>query len=175
MLMFGTCVNASTVWDPAANGITPPAVGDWGVAANWTIGLPSVVADGKAQFNRTDATECVVSDAQTCTLFVQGDNGPGGVIRVKAGGSISTGVNWSAVGYNHTAHMIVEASGAVNFGQNMWVGLKSPSIGTLDINGGTVRPAASKGKYQGARKFISATPVCANKSLPVGRRVRPYW
>ena len=98
ILAFGASSSAATVWNPAANGITPPAVGNWNVAANWTNGLPSVVSDGKAQFYKTDAAECVVSDAQTCTYFVQGDNGPGGVIRVIADGSITTGVNWSAVG-----------------------------------------------------------------------------
>jgi len=136
---------ASTVWNPAANGIIPPAVGNWNVAANWTHGLPSVVADGKAQFYTSGAAACVVSDAQTCLYFVQGDNGPGGVIRVIAGGTLTTGVNWSAVGYNNTAHMIVETGGTVNFGQNLWIGLNSPSVGTLDINGGTVNVSGQIG------------------------------
>ena len=60
------------------------------------------------------------------------------MIRVIADGSITTGVNWSAVGYNNTARMIVETGGTVTFGGNMWVGNISPSVGTLDINGGTV-------------------------------------
>jgi hypothetical protein len=149
LLMFiltaGLSAYGSTVWDPASNGITPPAAGNWNDASNWTNGLPSVVSDGKAQFNKTDAAECLVSDAQTCTYFVQGDNGPGGIIRVIAGGSITTGTGWSAVGYNNTAHMIVETGGAVNFGGNMWIGLNSPSVGMLDINGGTVNAAGQLG------------------------------
>ncbi|AQT69810.1 Pectate lyase superfamily protein [Anaerohalosphaera lusitana] len=145
MLSIGTLSTASTVWDPASNGITPPDTGDWGVAANWTNGLPSDVTDGKAQFNRTDAAECLVTDSQTCILFVQGDNGPGGVIRVTDGGSITTGANWSAVGYNNTAHTIVETGGTINFGSHLWVGLNAPSVGTLDINGGTVNVAGQIG------------------------------
>ena len=137
--------SASTVWNPAANGIIPPAVGNWNVAANWTNDLPSVAADGKAQFYTSGAAECVVSDAQTCAYFVQGDNGPGGVIRVVGGGTLTTGAGWSAVGYNNTAQIIVETGGTVNFGQNMWVGLYSSSVGTLDINGGTVNVAGQIG------------------------------
>ena len=145
MLIVGAVAVASTVWNPASNGIVPPATGDWSHPANWTNDLPSVVTDGKAQFNVTDASECVVSNVQNCTLFVQGDNGPGGTIRVSAGGSITTGSTWSAVGYNHTAHMIVESGGTINFGQHMWVGLDSPSVGTLDINGGTVNVSGQIG------------------------------
>lgn len=138
-------VHASTVWNPSANGITPPGEGDWGNAANWSNGLPSTVSDGKAQFNVSDAADCIVSDAQSCVLFVQGDNGPGGVIRVTAGGTLTTGSNWSAVGYNNSAHMIVETGGTVNFMQNAWIGLFAPSVGTLDINGGTVNVSGQFG------------------------------
>jgi len=139
VLMLARIVSASTAWNPAGNSTYPPASGDWDVATNWTNGLPSAVADGKAQFNRSGAAECVVSNAQSCTLFVQGDNGPGGVIRIIAGGSITTGSNWSAVGYNNTAHMIVEMGGVVTCGQHLWVGSIAPSVGRLDINGGYVR------------------------------------
>jgi hypothetical protein len=145
VLFFGTSGYASTVWNPAGNGIVPPAVGNWNVAANWTNGVPVLVGDSlsygthtKAQFYTSGAAECVVSDAQACLYFVQGDNGPGGIIRVVSGGTITTGNNWSAVGYNNTAQMIVETGGTVNFGKEMLVGYNSSSVGTLDINGGTV-------------------------------------
>ena len=144
-LALGTSAYASTVWDPAANGINPPAVGNWNTAANWTNGVPVMVGDSlsygthtKAQFNKSGAAECRVTDAQSCILFVQGDNGVGGVIRVMPGGSITTGANWSAIGYNNTAHMIVEIGGTWTFGGHMRVGLNSGAEGTLDINGGTV-------------------------------------
>ncbi|MCK5563756.1 MAG: hypothetical protein KAJ07_00795 [Planctomycetes bacterium] len=137
-LVLVTSAYASTVWDPATNGITPPAVGNWNVAANWTNGLPSVVVDGKAQFFKVGAAECRVTDAQSCVFFVQGDNNVGGVIRVMSGGSITTGTVWSAVGYNNSAHMIVEVGGSLTFGGHMRIGLLSGAAGILDINGGTV-------------------------------------
>ena len=133
LLMASSAIGA-TVWNPAANGIVPPATADWGVAANWTNDVPGV-ADGKAVFNVPDAAECVVTDAQSFNQFVQGDNAPGGVIRVMDGGSLTTGAVWSAVGYNNTAHMIVDAGGTVNFGQHAWIGLNDGAVGTLDING----------------------------------------
>ena len=143
-IVFATCislffvagvVSAATVWNPAANGIYPPDAGDWGVAANWTNDVPGV-ADGKAVFNVEDAAECVVTDAQSFNQLVQGDNGPGGLVRVMDGGSLTTGVAWSAVGYNNTAHMIVETGGSVTFGEHMWIGLQEGGPGTLDIIGG---------------------------------------
>ena len=138
-LVGSNVASASTVWNPAANGIVPPATGNWGDAANWTNGLPDAV--DKAVFNVPDAAECVVTNAQSFNQFVQGDNGPGGVIRVVDGGSLTTGAVWSAVGYNNTAHMIVETGGSVTFGEHMWIGLNSGGAGTLDINGGTVNVA----------------------------------
>jgi len=87
-----------------------------------------------------------VSDAQACLYFVQGDNGAAdaGIIRIKDGGTLTTGNNWSAVGYNRTAHTIVEAGGALNFGQHMWIGLLEGAVGTLDISG-TVTVAGQLG------------------------------
>jgi len=37
--------------------------------------------------------------------------------------------------------MIVETGGSVTFGEHMWIGLTAGSVGTLDINGGTVSVA----------------------------------
>ncbi|MHC4424764.1 MAG: PEP-CTERM sorting domain-containing protein [Planctomycetota bacterium] len=140
VLLMASMASAATVWNPAANGIYPPDAGNWGVAANWTNNVPGV-ADGKAVFNVPDAAECVVTDAQSFAQLVQGDNNVGGVIRVTDGGSLTTTGGWSAVGYNNTAHMIVETGGSVSFGEHMWIGLNSGGPGTLDINGGTVNVA----------------------------------
>jgi len=145
LLLMASAASAATVWNPAANGINPPATGDWGVGANWTNDVPGVV-DEKAVFNVDGAAECVVSDAQSgFKFFVQGDNAPGGVIRVVDGGSLTTGVNWSAIGYNNTANMIVETGGSVTFGQHMWVGLLEGGPGTLDLIGGNVRVSEMTG------------------------------
>ena len=121
--------HAATVWNPAANGVFPPATGNWNVAGNWTQGLPSSVADGKAVFNVANAAECRVTNAQTCGQFVQGDNGPGGVLRVVSGGSITTSNTvWTAVGYNHTAQTIVETGGTLSCGNHLWIGLNAPPL-----------------------------------------------
>ncbi|MHC4424763.1 MAG: hypothetical protein ACYSYV_01555 [Planctomycetota bacterium] len=138
LLLMASAATAATVWNPAANEIFPPATGDWGVGANWTNDVPGVT-DGKAVFNVDGAAECVVTDAQSFDQLVQGDNGPGGVLRVVDGGSLTTGAVWSGVGYNDTAHMIVETGGSVTFGQHMWVGLQEGGPGTLDIIGGSIR------------------------------------
>ena len=149
VLLMASMASAATVWNPAANGIVPPATGDWAVAANWTNGVPVDVPDdpnGKAVFNVPDAAECVVSTAQTCNQFVQGDNGPGGVIRVVEGGSITTGSAWSGVGYNDGSYMIVETGGSITFGDHMWVGHHpGPGPGTLDLLGGHVRVSQMTG------------------------------
>lgn len=130
---------AATVWNPAANGIYPPDTGDWSTEANWTNDVPGV-QDNKAVFNVPDAAECVISEPVSVNQLVQGDNGPGGLIRVIAGGSLETGAVWSSIGYNNTAHMVVETGGSVTFGQHMWVGLlDGAGTGTLDITGGSVR------------------------------------
>ena len=34
--------------------------------------------------------------------------------------------------------MIVEAGGAVNFGEHLWIGFNAGGVGTLELNGGTV-------------------------------------
>jgi hypothetical protein len=140
LLLMASVASATTVWNPVANGIFPPATGDWGDAANWTNGLPDAVE--KAVFNVPGAAECVVTDAQSTRYFVLGDGDDGGVVRVQNGGILSqTEPHWAGVGYDSTAHMIVETGGVVNFSEHMWIGLKAGSVGTLDINGGTVNVA----------------------------------
>ncbi len=125
---------ATTVWNPAANGIVPPATGLWGDAANWTAGLPTVV--DKAVFNVPGAAEAQVSGVFSGMQVVQGDGGDGGLLRILSGGSLSTDpAQWAAVGYNNVAHTIVETGGTYNFGQHAWIGLNDGAVGTLDIYG----------------------------------------
>ncbi len=142
-LALGTSANAATVWDPASNGIYPPAVGNWNVGANWTAGVPA--SADKAQFFKTNAAECQVTDAQTFGQLVQGDNGAAdaGVIRVMSGGNLTTTAGYSAIGYNKLAKMIVETGGAVSFASHLWVGNNLGGIGTLELAGGTVSGAGN--------------------------------
>ena len=147
VLVMASMASAATVWDPA-NNPAPANRNLWEDPANWTAGVPVAVAPGevKAQFYIADTNEAWVSDAQACLFFVQGDNGAddAGIIRIKDGGTLTTGNNWSAVGYNRIAHTIVEAGGALNFGQHMWIGLLEGAVGTLDISG-TVTVAGQLG------------------------------
>ena len=117
---FVGAASATTVWNPAANGIFPPAAGDWGDANNWTNGLPDAVE--KAVFNVPGAAECQVSGTFSDFQLVQGDGNDGGVIRIMSGGTLTTKATWSSVGYNDTGHLIVEAGGTVNFGGDLWIG-----------------------------------------------------
>lgn len=148
MLMAGIATSA-TVWNPAANGIYPPNTGDWNVAANWTNGVPLTdPGDGnsKVVFNVPDAAECVVSTPVGCNQLVQGDNGPGGVLRIIDGGSLTTGSVWSGIGYNNAALAIVETGGEIVFGQHLWVGLLAgDGTGRLELLGGHVRVAEMVG------------------------------
>ena len=144
LLLMAGVASAATVWNPAANGIVPPATADWGDAANWTNEVPGV-NDNKAVFNVADAAECVVSDAQTLGDIVQGDGSDGGVIRIQNGGSITTTGGWAGIGYNSTANLVVEDGGTMNFGGHSWIGFQAGAVGTVDINGGTVNVAGMFG------------------------------
>ena len=138
-VMFGLTAGvsiASTVWDPFANGIGPaPATGNFGDALNWTAGAPGA-PDIKAVFNVPNAADAEVSGSFSGFYIVQGDNADGGVLRIKAGGSldVSSANAWAAVGYNASAHMIVDAGGTMIFNQ-AWIGFTAGGIGILDISG----------------------------------------
>jgi len=135
--VFALPAGATTLWNPAANVIYPPAVGNWGDPCNWTNQIPGV-NNGKAVFNVPGAADCwVVGIQPDFDQLVQGDGGPGGVIRVRNTGSLTataTISGWSAIGYNDTAHMIVETGGTVTFRGHLWIG----ADGILEIDGGTV-------------------------------------
>jgi hypothetical protein len=134
MLLANFC-GATTVWDASGG-----AGADWSVAANWTAGVPVALVPGetKAVFNRSGRAECQVTGAQSFGQLVQGDNGPGGVIRIRSGGSLSSGNNWTGIGYNRQANMIVETGGMLNCASHLWIGHQSPATGNLDISGGIV-------------------------------------
>ncbi len=137
MILSMAGLASAAVWNPAANGITPPDTGDWGTPANWDNNAIPVGSD-KVVFNIPDAAECIISGPAVCSYIVQGDGGPGGVTRIVNGGALNTGTNWTGIGFNNTAHMIVETGGSARFGGHLWVGQQANGIGMLDINGGYV-------------------------------------
>lgn len=139
-LLFATamCAQAqltTTVWNPAAN---PAGNGLWSESANWTGG--SVANNtNKVVFNVSAARACVVNSAVSAGQLVTGDNGPGGILIVTNGGTLTaSATDWSAVGYNNTIQMIVESGGSASFGNHLWIGFDPGSDGTLTMNGGTV-------------------------------------
>ncbi|HSP41495.1 MAG TPA: hypothetical protein VLO11_01370, partial [Luteolibacter sp.] len=141
-MLLADVSSAATVWN-----VTGASPADWNVAANWTAGVPVAVApsETKAVFSLSNRAECEVTAAQSFGQLVQGDNGPGGVIRIRDGGSLSSGNNWTAIGYNRQAHMLVETGGVLNCASHLWIGHLSPGTGTLDIDGGTFNVAGQLG------------------------------
>ncbi len=141
--------SAGTVWNPAANTANPASTA-WSDAANWNGGsglYPGMVNppfDTKAVFNVPGANDSVVDDYQEVHQVVQGDGGPGGVLRIASTGTLQTGPAWSGIGYNNTAHLIVDAGGVFNFGQHAWLGMNAGAVGIVDISG-TVNIAGQLG------------------------------
>lgn len=132
VLVMASVASAGTVWNPAGNTVTPGSQA-WGDVDNWTNGLPT--AADKAVFNVPGAAEAQVSGSFSDMQIVQGDGNDGGTLRILDGGTLTTKVAWSAVGYNNVAHAIVDAGGTYHFGQHAWIGLNAGGVGTLDISG----------------------------------------
>ncbi len=124
-------------WDPAAN---PSSTGKWNESTNWAgFTVPAITT--KTIFNVPGATPCTLTNAAFARL-VMGDNGPGGTLIITNGGNLTTtATDWSAIGYNSNALMVVESGGSVSFGQQLLIGVVPPSDGTLVMNGGTVSVA----------------------------------
>ncbi len=154
-LLVVSVANANTVWNPAANGIVPPDVGNWGDTLNWSNGIPGYgpigdpndALDPKPVFNANDAAECQVTDDQHYgTNLVQGDGGPGGVLRVMNGATLTgAGTKWMAVGYNNTARLIVERGGVYDHAGHFWWGMHTGADSIVEINGGIVNGGQSFG------------------------------
>jgi len=144
-LFAALCVEAqltTTVWNPAAN---PSGNGLWSEAANWTGGQIAT-STNKVVFNVSGARACVVNSPVNAGQLVIGDNGEGGLVIVTNGGNLAaSATDWSAIGYNNTALLLVESGGSVSFGNHLWVGFDPGSDGTLQMNGGTVSVAGMFG------------------------------
>ncbi len=159
--------SAATVWDPAANPvpIVPPATGNWAETLNWTNGIPTSDLNvaggetGKAVTNVADAAVCWVTGDQVHGQLVMGDGGPGGLIHLAAGATLtSTSTSsWNAVGYNTPAHMIIERGAVWDCTtDHFWLGMQPGSEGsTLRINGGTL--TNYDGAFQLARQDDGAS------------------
>lgn len=144
VLTVGISAEASTVWDPASNGIYPPATGIWNDAANWTNGLPDpdgIVNDGKVQFNVEGAAECIVDSVAPCSRLVEGDNGTenGNFLRIVNGGSLTPVIeDWNAIGYNRSATLTVETGGYFETKRHLLFGFSGTGPCCLNVDGGHV-------------------------------------
>jgi hypothetical protein len=141
---------AQVVWNPALN--LSDTNGLWNVSNNWSVGMsPGNVTI--VTFNVPDAIPCLVSSAASARYVAMGMGGPGGTLIITDGGSLTTGSdNWTAVGYNSNALMVVENGASVSFGNHLWVGLDPGSDGTFIMNGGTASVAAMFGLgWQGGK------------------------
>ena len=175
LLLSLVCVaglaNANTVWKPSDNGTYPPATGDWGVAANWTNGLPGFGInhnpdDGlefDAKFSVTGEAECIVSDRRSVWHFSTSSSDA--VIRIENGGALSTESGWDAVAYTNSATLIVESGGTMNFGGHAWIGFQPGATGTVNINGGTVNVTSQFGLgWNGGTGYVNVNSGLMNLS-----------
>src|SRR5260370_41393945 len=122
---------AATTWNPAG---TPaqPSDGIWTTPGNWSGGV--VPTNGyKAYFN-AGAAPCIVNSAVGGCQISIGDGGPGGVLIVTNGGSLSAGDNtagnndnygWGGSGFSNTGEMGIENGGARCVHLALWIALKS--------------------------------------------------
>lgn len=147
-------------WNPAANGIYPPNIGNWADSNNWTTSASSR-PDGNfaCVFNKYNAAECVVIDTHYFTTFRQGSGGPGGVIRVVDGGKLVTTGSWMSIGHNNTAKLIVEQGGECDFRGHLWWAMNNGADAVIEINGGTITGGANFGLgwHDGAPSSGTAT------------------
>lgn len=140
----------STVWNPAGN---PLSTGLWTEAANWTGGVvPMNQADDlKPVFNVTGAAECVLDTTVTVAQLSMGDNGTldGNFLRLVNGASLTCGLkpdggtDWSAIGYNRSSTVTVEAGATLDARSHLYIGrdggdTTDPYASTLLVDGGTV-------------------------------------
>lgn len=105
------------------------AATNWAIAENWTNGIPGEL--DKCVFNVPTGADCLVAiDTAKVKQLVMGDNAAyGGVLTIQDGGVLTTHdeSQWSTVGYNQTAEMVIEAGGVVNAGHRFHVGLVVPA------------------------------------------------
>lgn len=126
-----------SIWNPALN--TEDQNGLWSNSSNWSGGIlpgnPTTVL-----FNVADAIPATLTNAAAVKAVRIGINGPGGALVITNGGSLTalSPDEWSSIGYNNTAQLIVENGGSATFGNHLWVGFDPTADGVLTMNGGTV-------------------------------------
>lgn len=140
-MIAGLSMGQVSIWNPAANGIVPPAEGNWNTAANWD---GSAVATGKAVFNVANAATCILDSTQTLSdTLVIGDGGETGAAGTLV---LTNGANLSVAGYFtsgwENGGKTVVYDGASLSCASFWLGVVSDvdavSTNELIVKGGTV-------------------------------------
>lgn len=154
-----SAVDVTAIWNPAGN-TDPNTRSFWTTAANWSVnGQPSTVApmapsaerDWKAVFSVTNAIECILDTSATVGQLSMGDNGgvPGNLLRLTNGAALICGLrydgttNWSAVGYNRPATLVMEPGTSIDARSHLFIGRDGgdttvPGPSTLIVDGATV-------------------------------------
>lgn len=128
-------------WNPVAG-----TTNRWCDSESWTGQVPNGGPSGDyvCLLRTSGAGECILNTTANVTACRQGVNGPGGVLRITDGGTLTSGLspagakNWTSIGYNNSGHTIVENGGVFNSIDHLWVAYTAASVATLTINGGTV-------------------------------------
>ena len=137
---------------------TLAAESTWSVDTNWTEGIPTETT--KTVFNVPTAADCWVEDSAHAKQLVMGDNTDGSLIVIKDGGVIKTYDGWSAVGYNMSAELIVEAGGTLDLASHLWVGCTGEGAGTAIVEiAGTVNVGEMIGVNWGGSPDYTACEV----------------
>jgi hypothetical protein len=143
----------TTVWNPAAN-TDPNTRSLWTIPANWTQGATGAPMtqdkDWKVVYNVANATECILDTQATIMQLVMGDGGTltGNFLRLVNGAHLISGIrndgttNWTAVGYNRSSTLVIEAGAILETKTYMLVGrdgsdTTSPYPSYVFIDGGT--------------------------------------
>jgi hypothetical protein len=129
---------SATTWvRPTVNG-----PGNWNDPANWLIGLgvPTETTSVNVIFGQdaSNLAEAQVTDAQSFgAKFQIGIASDGAVLRIKDGGSLSSGngPKKSYVGYINDGTMIVDQGGSFTHTHRLILGLNTDTIGVVDVFG----------------------------------------
>lgn len=136
--LTGVVFAGNNVWLPSENDY--PTGAEWsGSDSYWHMQRVPTDSD-KAVFMNSGQAECIVASDVSVGQLSMGDGGPGGVVRVVDGASLTTVSDWSAVGMSGPdGNLIVEDGGSASFGGHLWVGhTPDATNNTVTINGGTV-------------------------------------
>lgn len=150
VLLMADLAFANTVWNPQDPNAVVNGYSDWNwtneTQTNWSAGIPVITPPGDPKAVMTgSAIECRVTSMAGCGTFSFGETNPGSVCRIVDGGTLYTqGGDWSTIGYNAPATIIVEEGGELLISGRLGVGWFTAAAGQsqLLVDGGYVKVGA---------------------------------